>query len=229
MNLDIQKTVFRDMPTLDQEAALRVFQQMDKLIQQSATRLLSSKFFVQSVFDIASEVGASLTHGRSVFLRKKKDDKIIVEKPNTKNIVTKKSLLVIEQNLVPEKLYLLNGLPDFETVAFLKQSCNLFHALATNQLNSKALFDMKLSRATYEALIDNFLKFSKPYIKKSFELVDLKNKLSECLDSDELATLTQSILKIEKHMEVVESVLGLDRFSAFSLIRQNPDIRIICF
>ena len=199
----IWREVFRTAPTLSQEAVLEVFEEMDVLLKRSISMIGHSPIVLDSIMALTADVVGSLSHGRGIFARGAAIEKVPKDQkeqrpPNT-GLIWK---------IDPGKTFRYRNRPDVDAIGFMGSSLRLFALWHDGQISPEDVWAVRLSRASYEAIIETFLSRAGSYEEISLDSAKLRQRYMRADDQKKIGRIFQKVSTASDQMFAIESSLG---------------------
>lgn len=199
----IWRSVFRNAPTLSQEAVLEVFGEMDVILRESIALIGTSPVVLDNIMVLTADVVGSLSHGRGIFARGAAIEKVPKElkeqRPSNTGLVWK---------VDPGQMFRYRNRPDMDAISFMGSSLRLFAAWNSGHVTSHDVWSVRLSRASYEAIIENFLQRAGTYEDLSLTNAKLRHRYLRATEYHKIGKLITKVSNLNERMIEIEQSLG---------------------
>ncbi len=199
---DIWRSVFRTAPTLSQEEVLGVFVDMDVLLRESIELIGQSPVVLDDVMALTAAVVGSLSHGKGIFARGAAIDRV------PKEMKERRSPQGLKWMVDPGRTFRYRNQPDHDLIQFVGSSLKLFGAWSKGSSQSTDLWAVRLSRASYEQIIENFMARAGQYEHLSIRAAKLRNRLLRSKDHGRSSKLAAKLSNVNEQLLEIEHALG---------------------
>lgn len=199
----IWRSVFRTAPTLSQEEVLEVFADMDILLKRSISLIGRSPIVLDNIMVLTADVIGSLSHGRGIFARGAAIEKVPKElkerRPSNAGLVWK---------IDPGHTFRYRNRPDVDAISFLGSSLKFYAAWSHNRFDVGDVWDVRLSRASFEAIIENFLQRAGQYEELSLSNAKVRHRYLRATEPMRIGKLITKVSTLNEQMIEIEQALG---------------------
>jgi DNA-directed RNA polymerase sigma subunit (sigma70/sigma32) len=208
----IWHSTFRKAPTLSQEAALEVFSAMDAILKDALKAVIDSPSVLDDVMELTGIVLGSLSHGRGIYERGHviaKDKSGEKEKKNTRGATW---------HADPGLTFRYRSKPDNDALTFIRATLRVYGAWQRQQVTADLVENIRLSRATCETVVENFLTRAEDYDLLSLKVARLRHEFEAEQDPKRAGQLALEFSKLTESMLKIEAALGMDHMNLYGTV-----------
>ena len=205
----IWHSTFRKAPTLSQEAALEVFAAMDSILKDALKQVIESPAVLDDIMELTGIVLGSLSHGRGIYERGhvvSKDKTASAERKSTRGAVWLSD---------PGLTFKYRNKPDTDALTFIRATLRVYGAWHRDHIPANLTENIRLSRATCEMVIENFLTRAEDYDLLSLRVARLRHEFEAEQDirragqlALEFSAVTEKLLRIEEAVGMRDNLYG---------------------
>lgn len=199
----IWRSVFRKAPTLSQEEVIEVFGEMDALLRGCMALIGGSDLVLRDVMLLTADVVGSLSHGRAIFCRGDAIERV------PKDQKERRGTNSLAWNTSPGQTFRYRNQPDTDAIDFMRSSLRFFAAHRDGTVTADDACDVRLSRASHEAIVENFLKTAGPYVELSLQTAHLRVSYLKTKNLDRMNRLISQISENSERMFEIEDQVGM--------------------
>jgi RNA polymerase sigma factor (sigma-70 family) len=199
----IWRRVFREAATLSQEEVLVVFDQMDAVLERAIRLIGRSPIVLDSIMNLTADVAGSLSHGRGIFVRGAAIEKIPKEQKEER---PPNAGMVWDTD--PGQTFRYRNLPDSDAIEFMGSSLRLFALWGTDSMRSTDVWSVRLSRASHEAIIEEFLRRAGTYNELCTDSAKLRIRYMRASGPRKACRIFSKVSNVSDRMFAIENELG---------------------
>ena len=198
----IWQATFRKAPTLSQEAALEVFASMDLILKEALKSIIESPTVLDDIMELHGIVLGSLSHGRGIYERG-----AVIEKD--KAAPERKTPAGPVWMVAPGQVFRYRNKPDLDALSFLRATLRVYGAWQRGAVPANLTETIRLSRATCEAVVENFLNRAADYDVMSLKVARLRHEFEASTSHAQASKLALECSEITDQLVAIEQSLGM--------------------